>query len=116
MCKSRISKPISLPLLARCCTILHSRWYQSGIRNRGLRVAGPFALDGRVRMEEDLGTHSHASYRRISSSCLRCAFGEIIANARSRSQHSTGFSTWPTIPTRRDLRTTIAVLSERSLS
>jgi hypothetical protein len=30
-CKSRISKPLSLLWLAQCCTVLRSRWYQSGI-------------------------------------------------------------------------------------
>jgi hypothetical protein len=30
-CKSRISKPYSLLCLAECCTVLRSRWYQSGI-------------------------------------------------------------------------------------
>jgi hypothetical protein len=33
-CKSRISKGISLLCLAPCCTVLRSRWYQSGIRSR----------------------------------------------------------------------------------
>src|SRR5215203_166035 len=32
-CKSRISKGLSLPWLALCCTVLRSRWYQSGIRS-----------------------------------------------------------------------------------
>jgi hypothetical protein len=31
-CKSRISKGVSLLCLAPCCTVLRSRWYQSGIR------------------------------------------------------------------------------------
>jgi hypothetical protein len=31
-CKSRISKPFSIPRVAACCTVLRSRWYQSGIR------------------------------------------------------------------------------------
>jgi hypothetical protein len=30
-CKPRISKPIPLPSLARRCTVLHSRWCQSGV-------------------------------------------------------------------------------------
>jgi hypothetical protein len=33
-CKTRIDKPISFLRLALCCTVLRSRWYQSGI-NRG---------------------------------------------------------------------------------
>jgi hypothetical protein len=30
-CKYRISKGLSFPCLAGCCTVLRSRWYQSGI-------------------------------------------------------------------------------------
>src|SRR5215218_3465300 len=32
MCKFRISRPVSLLCLALCCTVLRSRWCQSGIR------------------------------------------------------------------------------------
>jgi hypothetical protein len=32
-CKSRISKQVSLLWLATCCTVLRSRWYQSGINS-----------------------------------------------------------------------------------
>src|SRR5918994_3089974 len=31
-CKSPISKGVSFLCLAQCCTVLRSRWYQSGIR------------------------------------------------------------------------------------
>src|SRR5829696_8345521 len=31
-CKSRISKPLSFPWFALCCTVLRSRWYQSGVK------------------------------------------------------------------------------------
>jgi hypothetical protein len=30
-CKYRISKPVSILRSAQCCTVLRSRWYQSGI-------------------------------------------------------------------------------------
>jgi hypothetical protein len=30
-CKSRISKPVSILWLAARCTVLRSRWYQSGV-------------------------------------------------------------------------------------
>jgi hypothetical protein len=83
---------------------------------RGFCVADLFALDGRAREEEGLNTPSYASYPTTSSSCLSCAFGGIIANARSRSQHIAGFFTWPIEPTRRERRTTMATRSERSLS
>src|SRR5215204_50837 len=33
-CKTRISKPVSLPSLARSCIVLRSRWCQSGVRRR----------------------------------------------------------------------------------
>ena len=32
-CKSRISKPLSFPWFAAYCTVLRSRWCQSGVRN-----------------------------------------------------------------------------------
>jgi hypothetical protein len=32
-CNSRISKPFSFLRLAGCCTVLRSRWYQSGINS-----------------------------------------------------------------------------------
>ena len=32
LCNSRISKPLPLLSFARCCTVLRSRWYQSGIK------------------------------------------------------------------------------------
>ena len=31
-CKSPIDKPVSLLCFASCCTVLRSRWYQSGIK------------------------------------------------------------------------------------
>jgi len=33
VCKSRISKPLSFPWFALCCTVLRPRWYQSGINS-----------------------------------------------------------------------------------
>ena len=36
-CKTRISRGVSFPCLAACCTVLRSRWYQSGIK-RGIAV------------------------------------------------------------------------------
>jgi hypothetical protein len=33
-CKSRISKRLSLLRLAGCCTVLRSRWCQSGVKRR----------------------------------------------------------------------------------
>src|SRR5215207_10792222 len=34
VCKSRISKGVSFLCLALCCTVLRSRWCQSGVRRR----------------------------------------------------------------------------------
>jgi hypothetical protein len=36
-CKSRIFRGVSFPCLAACCTVLRSRWYQSGIRPLRIR-------------------------------------------------------------------------------
>jgi hypothetical protein len=30
-CKSRMSKPVSILRVAACCTVLRSRWCQSGV-------------------------------------------------------------------------------------
>ena len=38
-CKSRISRRLSLLWVAACCTVLRSRWYQSGIRCRTCIIA-----------------------------------------------------------------------------
>jgi hypothetical protein len=50
-CKSRIPKPLSFLCLAVCCTVLRSRWYQSGVNitilsafDRGLPQAGSTAF------------------------------------------------------------------------
>jgi hypothetical protein len=37
-CKCRISKRLSLLRFAPCCTVLRSRWYQSGV-NRGIAAS-----------------------------------------------------------------------------
>jgi hypothetical protein len=42
-CNSLISKPLSLLWVVPYCTVLRSRWCQSGVSVRGLRVAGSFA-------------------------------------------------------------------------
>jgi hypothetical protein len=34
-CKTRIAKWFSFLWLAQCCTVLRSRWYQSGIKRPG---------------------------------------------------------------------------------
>ena len=47
-CNSRISKPFSFLRLAGCCTVLRSRWYQSGI-NRGMAASRSCSLVARIR-------------------------------------------------------------------
>jgi hypothetical protein len=42
-CKCRIFRGVSFPYLAECCTVLRSRWYQSGI-NRGLALSQSCSL------------------------------------------------------------------------
>ena len=39
-CKSRISKRVYRVRFAGCCTVLRSRWYQSGIRRRWITRSG----------------------------------------------------------------------------
>jgi hypothetical protein len=77
---------------------------------------GPGAHAPRVRggrLDPGLSgcTSFYTSCPMTSSSCLSCTFGGIVANNRSRNRHSRGFSSWPTLPTRRDRRTTIATRS-----
>jgi hypothetical protein len=50
-CKCRISKPYSFLRLAVRCTVLHSRWCQSGVRRRWITRRRLFALDWRVAIE-----------------------------------------------------------------
>jgi hypothetical protein len=55
-CKSRISKPVSLLRFAARCTVLRSRWYQSGIKRSdsySLR-AGPIARTRDLRSHNPL--------------------------------------------------------------
>src|SRR5215203_4676450 len=37
-CKTRISRRLSLLRIAAYCTVLRSRWYQSGIRSRSMAL------------------------------------------------------------------------------
>src|ERR687898_511000 len=51
-CKSRLSKRLSLLRLAACCTVLRSRWYQSGIN---------FVLRSALDEQENQGSKTCAS-------------------------------------------------------
>src|SRR5215213_9520003 len=46
-CRTRISKPFSLLCLALCCTVLRSRWYQSGI-NRGIAASQSCSVEALI--------------------------------------------------------------------
>jgi hypothetical protein len=50
-CKSRIDEPISFLYLAACCTVLRSRWYQSGVRTSDSYslTVGPMACPRALR-------------------------------------------------------------------
>ena len=45
-CKSRISKPASILRVAECCTVLRSRWYQSGIKRPPVMLRGRYPTSG----------------------------------------------------------------------
>jgi hypothetical protein len=51
-CKCRIFRGVSFPCLAECCTVLRSRWYQSGIKRPG--AIGRFWLN-RTEALQDRG-------------------------------------------------------------
>src|SRR5918998_1591627 len=70
----------------------------------------------RGRTDTAASVSRYGSCPMTSSSCLSCAFGGIIASARSRNRHSSGFSSWPILPRRRDRRTAIAAREERRRS
>jgi hypothetical protein len=69
VCKSRISKPVSLLSFAGCCTVLRSRWYQSGVNrgtaasrycSRGARTQSTFSTSPRlVSIQLILDRYSH---------------------------------------------------------
>ena len=42
-CKSPIFRAFSLLRFALCCTVLRSRWYQSGVKSSWIMVVGSFA-------------------------------------------------------------------------
>ena len=46
VCKCRISKPISFLCLATCCTVLRSRWSQSGIKRPPVMHRGRYTTSG----------------------------------------------------------------------
>jgi hypothetical protein len=62
-CKSRISKRLSLLRVAACCTVLRSRWYQSGIKTSASYslTSGPIARTRALR--------SHNPPTRVSACC-----------------------------------------------
>jgi hypothetical protein len=57
-CKYRIDKPFSLLWLAPCCTVLRSRWYQSGI-NRGIAPSQSCSLAHASEVRSAPGRHTN---------------------------------------------------------
>ena len=55
-CKSRISKPVPFLRFALSCTVLRSRWYQSGIRC----VMVPICTENRLRFSAQRGDANHS--------------------------------------------------------
>src|ERR671921_1457464 len=90
-CKCRISKPVTFLRLAECCTVLRSRWCQSGVRrlqtlNRGLRVMGGYGawkVTGRLS--------------KLRTVLFRCLSGSSTSSLVS-TLRTTGMPTQPWIP------------------
>src|SRR5829696_4721697 len=65
VCKSRISRRLSLLRVAPCCTVLRSRWYQNGIKR-----SDSFSLTaGPMTRTRDLRSHNPPTP--VSGRCCR---------------------------------------------
>ena len=60
-CKTRIPREVSLLCLARCCTVLRSRWCQSGVNN---------VLAAPVRATRSADSSENGEYSLIRSSMM----------------------------------------------
>jgi hypothetical protein len=58
-CKYRISKRLSLLRFAACCTVLRSRWYQSGIKRAPLMHRGRYPRRALFRVKSGVLSHSY---------------------------------------------------------
>jgi hypothetical protein len=65
-CKSRITRLVSFLCCAECCTVLRSRWCQSGVRSSSITSSGSDAnhIDGQ-KIIGSLDVHSGARARRM---------------------------------------------------
>jgi hypothetical protein len=70
-CKSRISKPVSILRVAACCTVLRSRWCQSGVKRSWIThrrfLCKPDAAGARGSAES---TRRRSDERRLPPSTL----------------------------------------------
>jgi hypothetical protein len=78
-CESAISKQVSFSCLASCCTVLRSRWCQSGVKRRWIKRR-PFLL------------------KQIRDRCSITLFTEALGRCVLRRSHSPG-PTLMSIPT-----------------
>jgi hypothetical protein len=76
-CNSRISKPVSLLGFARCCTVLRSRWYQSGINVTPVPTSTKDTLVHRFYNLLRKATHNHSV---VPTAAPRLTFGCICSN------------------------------------
>jgi hypothetical protein len=66
-CKSRIFRGVFFPCLAACCTVLRSRWCQSGIK-RGAAASRSCLRVACTRRQSNTSTaHKHTADRRITT-------------------------------------------------
>jgi hypothetical protein len=102
-CKSRISRRFPLLRVAECCTVLRSRWYQSGIRRvRWIRSARYFS---NTKTSFDLLTSDRLLLRscaawyfaaRSSASCLEREYAvQGPTNRRRGQRYPSARSDWP---------------------
>jgi hypothetical protein len=82
VCKSRISKRFSLLGLAQCCTVLRSRWYQSGIKLRSLGASGSSPLTWCIWGDPSLRLGQAAMACRV---CSAVTSSVVVPSALSRS-------------------------------
>src|SRR5919112_2800306 len=102
-CKCRIFRGVTFLRLAECCTVLRSRWCQSGVRrlqtlNRGLRVMGGYGawkVTGRL---SKLATVLFRCLSGSSTSSLVSTLRASVPSTASPSMRATGMPTQPWIP------------------
>jgi len=102
-CECRISKRLSVLRVAARCTVLRSRWYQSGIRRvRWMRSAGYFSqttTSFALLTSDGLLLRSCAAWyfaARSSASCLQREYAvQGPTNGRRGQRYPSARSDWP---------------------